>query len=230
MMKLMKLEAAKMRLGWYTKAAAIASLLIVFFMFMVCYVEKMEGRSAIADMDEAIIVLGSFVRAVFIVMAAILIGKLIIDEYKNKTISVMFMYPVSRKKLLASKLTLIAVITFISIIISNMITLSLFVGINHYAKVIPEAETAMNYASQLASIVAFAFAAAGASLIPLYFGMRKHSVPATIISSLLIVALTSSHNPVISLASIIYIPLGLAIIGIAISWWSIRGIERTDVL
>lgn len=230
MMKLMKLEAAKMRLGWYAKAAVIANFLIVLFMFMVCYVEKLEGRSAVANMDEVYIVIGLFVRAVFIVMAAVLIGKLIIDEYKNKTITVMFMYPVSRKKLLASKLTLIAVITFITIILSNLFTLTVFMGLNHYAQIIPETQVTTDYLPQLVSIVAFAFAAAGTSLVPLYFGMRKHSVPATIVSSLLIVALTSAHNPIISLASIIYIPLGLAVIGIAISWWSIRGIEKTDVL
>ncbi|MOA38307.1 hypothetical protein D3C78_1599780 [compost metagenome] len=88
----------------------------------------------------------------------------------------------------------------------------------------------MNYSAELVRIITFAIAAAGTGLIPLYFGLRKHSVSATIVWSLIIVALTSSHNPVISLASIIYIPLGLAVIGLAIAWWSIRNIETTDIV
>ncbi|MFX3631482.1 MAG: ABC transporter permease [Candidatus Pristimantibacillus sp.] len=230
MMKLMKLEMAKMRLGWYVKSSIIANIFIVVFMLLICYVEKSEGRSAFVNIEEAYIILGSFVRSTFIVMASVMISKLIIDEYKNKTISIMFMYPVNRKKILASKLVLITAITFITIIISNIFTLSVFIGINQALQVIPNDPATFDVVPHLARIAAFAFGAAGASLIPLYFGMRKISVPATVISSLLIVAVTSMHNPVISLATIIYIPLGLAVIGIVIAGWSIRGIERTDVV
>ncbi|WP_054026365.1 ABC transporter permease [Bacillus sp. FJAT-28004] len=230
MIKLMKLEIAKMGLGWYVKAAIIANVVIVMLMFMISYFEGVEGKYELANMGELYIIIGAMVRSTFIVMASVLISKLIIDEYKKKTIFVMFMYPVSRKKLLAAKLAIVALLTFIAIVISHIFTLSTIIGINHFFHIIEEAPVALDYGSQLTSIVTFAFAAAGASLVPLYFGMRKHSVPATILSSLLIVMLTSSSNPVFSLATIIYIPLGLAAIGVAIAWATVRNIEQTDVL
>ncbi|MDI3410257.1 ABC transporter permease subunit [Bacillus sonorensis] len=61
-----------------------------------------------ADAGSTLLLLGTFVRSVFIVFAGVLIAKLIIGEYKNRTITVMFTYPVSRKKLMAAKLLLTA--------------------------------------------------------------------------------------------------------------------------
>ncbi|MOA04964.1 hypothetical protein D3C78_1245370 [compost metagenome] len=140
------------------------------------------------------------------------------------------MYPISRKKLLVSKLLLIVALTFTAIVLSNIFTLAAFLGINHVLNMVTDTSFTMNYSAELIRIVTFAIAAAVTGLVPLYFGLRKYSTSATIVSSLFIVALTSSHNPVISLASIIYIPLGLAVIGLAIAWWSIRNIETTDIL
>ena len=44
-------------------------------------------------------------------------------------------------------------------------------------------------------LVPLAIATAGMSLIPLYFGMRKRSVPTTIVSSLIVVAIAMNTNP-----------------------------------
>ena len=68
------------------------------------------------------------------------------------------------------------------------------------------------------------------SLIPLFFGMRKYSVPATIISSILIVVLVCSNYNGLSLNDIIVIPISLACIGLFIAYLSIRNIEKVDVI
>lgn len=84
MIKLMKLEIAKMGLGWYVKAAIIANVAIVTLMFMIGYFEGVEVKNEIANIGELYIIAGAMVRSTFIVMAAVLISKLIIDEYKKK--------------------------------------------------------------------------------------------------------------------------------------------------
>lgn len=229
MLKLMRLELMKTKMGWYTKGILIANLCIISLIVMIFKVEKMEGNSVVSGFDELFIVQGSMVRATFVVFAAVLISKLIIDEYKNKTIFVMFMYPINRKKIIASKLMLIAGMTFVSMLLSNIFVAAVFLVINHYVQFIAGDPSVDQYVQQLISILAFSIAAAGTSLIPLYFGMRKYSVPATITSSFLIVAVISSHNPIFSLASIIYIPIVLACFGIVLAWWSIRNIEKVDV-
>ena len=74
-----------------------------------------------------------------------------------------------------------------------------------------------------------AIAASGIALIPLYFGMRKYSIPTTIISSIIIVSVTSSNSGNFTLNDIIIIPITLAIVGLGIAYLAIRNIERVDV-
>lgn len=70
------------------------------------------------------------VRGVFIVFAAVLISKLIVDEFKNRSILVMFSYPLNRKNILSAKLILIFWMTFITMAISNIVVVIGFIGLN----------------------------------------------------------------------------------------------------
>ncbi|MGF7014512.1 ABC-type transport system involved in multi-copper enzyme maturation permease subunit [Ornithinibacillus bavariensis] len=230
MFTLMKLELKKLKIGWYVNGTIIANILILSVLFVISFIEKLEGNVVFRDYDEVFIIIGAFVRATFIIFAAVLIAKLVIEEFKNKTITVLFTYPINRKKLLGIKLLIIGTLTFITIIISNLFVLGSFIALNPYFQIISDPLSLKMVVQQIISIITFAFAAAGTSLISLYFGMRNYSVPATIISSIVIVALISSHNPVFSIASIVYIPLTLAIIGILIAFLSIRRIEKIDII
>lgn len=230
MFTLMKLELKKLKMGWYVKGAIIANILILSSLFIIGYIEKIEGNIIFLNYEEVFIIIGAFVRATFIIFAAVLIAKLVIEEFKNKTITVLFTYPISRKKLIGVKLFIVGFVTFMTIIISNLFVLGSFIALNSYFEIIPGTPSLEIVVQQIIPVITFAFAAAGTSLISLYFGMRKYSVPATIISSIVIVLLISSHNPVFSIASIVYIPLLLAIIGIIIAFLSIRRIEEIDII
>lgn len=228
MWKLIKLELQKHNLRWYITGTAIASVLIALFIFGISVMEDIDGITAFEGVEDMFIVSGSFVRATFIICAAVLISKLVIDEYKNKTITVLFMYPIKRQKLMAAKLIIVFGLTVIAMFLSNLFVNAVLLAINSFAPFVTLDEP-IDYIQQLISIAAFSVAAAGTSLISLYFGMRKHSVPATIISSIIIASLISGHNPAFSIASIIYIPAALAIVGIAIAWRSVKNIELADL-
>ena len=60
------------------------------------------------------------VRATLIVWEAILISVFVIEEYRNKTISLLFTYPISRTKLIMTKLILICSIMFLFHVLSNI--------------------------------------------------------------------------------------------------------------
>ncbi|RCK09654.1 hypothetical protein DT075_36870 [Bacillus licheniformis] len=49
-----------------------------------------QAKMSMADAASMLLVIGIFVRSVFIVFAGVLIAKLVIGEYKNRTITVMF--------------------------------------------------------------------------------------------------------------------------------------------
>ncbi|MGV2644578.1 ABC transporter permease subunit, partial [Clostridium perfringens] len=73
---------------------------------------------------------GLLCRAVFIVFASVLLSRFIIEEYKNKTISLLFTYPVERKKLIMAKMLLALALTFGAMLISTLITCISILALN----------------------------------------------------------------------------------------------------
>ncbi|AKL85367.1 ABC transporter permease [Bacillus atrophaeus] len=230
MWNLMRIELKKMKLGWYARGAIIANLILLGFLWMVSYVEKIEGEETMQTIDESFLIIGTLVRGVFIIFGAVLIARLVISEFKNKTILVLFTYPVNRKKLLASKLMIAFGLTFITILISNVFVAFAFFFLNSIYHMIPGEVTSDIVSQQAVKMAVFAFGAAGTSLVPIFFGMRKYSVPATIISSVIIVMAMSSTTSEFSLSSIVYIPLSLAAVGLVFSYLAVRKVDKTDVL
>ena len=112
MFHLMKLELKKFKLLSYVFRVFIANISILGFIIFISFIEKAEGASLFINYPETFLVIDTFVRGTFIIFAAALISELIISEFKDKTITVLFMYPISRKRLIAAKLLVIMLFTF----------------------------------------------------------------------------------------------------------------------
>ncbi|MEF7556075.1 ABC transporter permease [Bacillus thuringiensis] len=230
MLHLMKLELKKFKLGWYVKRAIIANIVILALMIFVSIIAQVEGDAEIRDPETILLMASTLVRATFIVFGSILIARLIIGEYKNKTILLMFSYPINRKKMMASKLAITAIVTFITVIVSNILVVGVFFGIDSYFSILPNSFTVDQLMQEGIKLVPLAIATAGISLIPLYFGMRKRSVPTTIVSSLIVVSVAINNTPMFSIATFLPLQLALAAIGFVIAYYGIKNIEREDVL
>ena len=229
MSNLMRLEMKKFKLVSYIKGAIIANFIIAGLLVAILFISKAEGELAFQNYSEALRVIDSIIRATFIIFASTLISKLIIGEFKNKTITTLFLYPINRKKLIAAKLAIVILFTFCSIIVSHMFITAVFSFTTNSFDLIPDTLTVAMLAQYTPAVLMNAIAAAGICLIPLYFGMKKYSVPTTIISSILIVLVVSSDNAGFSLNDIIVIPISLALIGIGVAYFAIRNIEKLDV-
>ena len=229
MLQLIKLEIKKNKLGWYIKGAIIANIVMVAMLFFVSYVSQIEGDVELGNPQGILLMASAMVRGTFIVFAGVLIAKLVIEEYKNKTILLMFSYPINRKKIIASKLLITATLTFVTVLLSNIFVIGVFFTLNSYMLVIPNTITVAELIQEGIKVIPFGIAAAGAGLIPLYFGMRKYSVPTTIVSSLIVVMIACQSQPEFSLATYLQLQLALAVIGIMIAYYGIRNIDNKDI-
>ncbi|WP_285395655.1 ABC transporter permease [Lysinibacillus sp. fls2-241-R2A-57] len=229
MLNLMRLEMKKYHLGSYVKGAIIANFVILGLVFMLLFITKVEGDPNLENYQGVLSFIESMTRGVFIVFASVLIAKFIIGEYKYKTITLAFMYPINRKKLIASKLAIVILFTFSAIILSNVFITTIFCVITESFELIPDSLTTTLIMQRIPVVLMNAVAASGMALIPLYFGMRKYSIPTTILSSILIVSVVSSNTGNFSLNDIIFIPITLAIIGISVAYLAIRNIEKIDI-
>lgn len=230
MFKLIKLEMRKFRLSGLIKGVLLANLIILFFLLLIGYGEKYTGEIAFSGYQMAFGLIDNLVRLTFMIYASVLMGTIVIEEYKNKTITVLFLYPVSRKKIITAKLIIVAVFAFVSIIFSVLFIGGCLLLADSFNDLIPGTLEIGILTKELSRTAANAFAAAGISLIPLYFGMRKKSVSTTIVSGVIIASIICSNSNGFSLSSIIAIPMSLAAIGILIAYLGMRNIEHTDVV
>ncbi|MED1379906.1 hypothetical protein COL41_06190 [Bacillus mycoides] len=229
MLRLMKLELRKFKLGWYVKRAVIANIVILALLIFVSIVAQIEGDPKIRDPQIILSMASALVRATFIIFGGVLIAKLIIDEYKSKTILLMFSYPINRKKMMASKLAVTATLTLITVILSNILVVGIFFGIDSYFSILPNSFTVDQLIQEGIKLIPLAIATAGISLIPLYFGMRKRSVPATIVSSIIVVLIAINNPPIFPIATFLPLQFTFAAIGVAIAYYGIKNIEKEDI-
>ncbi|HHT7151769.1 ABC transporter permease [Bacillus thuringiensis serovar andalousiensis] len=229
MLRLMKLELKKFKIGWYVRGAIIANIAILALLIFMSIVSQIEGDPEIRDPQMILLMASTIVRATFIIFGSVLIARLIIGEYKNKTILLMFSYPINRKKMMASKLAITAIVTFITVIVSNILVVGIFFGIDSYFSILPHSFTVDQLMQEGIKLVPLGIATAGMSVIPLYFGMRKRSVPTTIVSSLIVVSIAMNSNPEFPTATLLPLQLVLAAIGVVIAYYGIKNIEREDL-
>ncbi|WP_335582132.1 ABC transporter permease [Paenibacillus yonginensis] len=226
----MKLEMRKFRLKSYIYAALIANAVIFILMCTFSLNAEMRENFPIMNYESMFSVLDLLVRGTYIIFAAVLLARLVVEEFRSKSITVLFMYPINRKKLMAAKLLVIILFIFLADVLTNLVVGLGFYIFNQFASVITEPLTLFLVVKTLVTIIMSAVATSFLSLIPLYFGMRKHSVAATIVSSFLVVMIVCQTVDGFSLYSIVAIPVGMALLGAAIAYLSIRNVERDDVL
>ncbi len=228
MRSLIKLEMKKMNIGSIilTFLYINAGIIGVFLLFGI---DEDATADILVNYDSVFMLMEVFIVAAFVIYAAVLLSHMIIEEFRDKTISVLFMYPINRKKLLVAKVLIVSLLTFFFVILSNIIVFSSFAYFNTIFNYINEPITQGMVTERALRTLIIAFSSAGMALIPLLFGMRKYSVQATITSSILIIAVIfSSVNSSTNLYSFIATPISLGIIGFLIAYFVITKAVKVD--
>lgn len=224
MLNLMRLELMKFKLWPIIRGALIAICVFSLFFILLMF----DGE--LTNYNEVFRVMDVFIRGIYIMFGASLIAKFIIQEFQTKTMTVMFMYPINRKKMMMAKIFIIIIVTLLLILISEAIIFCLFYILNWYNPVITEPLTLSIISKNVFMLFVHALAATGISLIPIYFGMKKYSVRTTFITGLIIMCFaTASLNGEYSLFNIIAIPIILACLGLFIAYRAIRKIDQVDL-
>lgn len=224
MFKLIKLELKKLKFSGWLRNCLIANILLTF------WVITSIPNEQISTYEMALAGVGSYVRITFIIFSAVLMARIVIDEYRNKTISVLFTYPIPRKKLVIAKLILVSLLTFFVILISNVLVAAIFLIVDSYQHYIPQTLTTTLILNEALRIVIFAVGFMGLSLIPLYIGMLRKSIPATIITSFVVSIGFSGTNLANQWVGGTVIAVAIVVFGCFTSYLAIRKIEHIDVL
>ena len=159
----------------------LAAILFSILFITISLWDSMTDPEQIKDTFESTyLVIGLLMSFIFLVYSSVLTARLVIGEYNQRTITIMFSYPLNRIKLIASKLTIIMVYTAISMAIGYACCSGYIVFADGTFQPsmlrtwIPMAITTVIVCTVL-------------SLWPFIIGMIRKSVPATIVTSLIVI-------------------------------------------
>jgi ABC-type transport system involved in multi-copper enzyme maturation permease subunit len=228
---LIKFEWKKNKLGSYVKGAIIANVIMLVLLLVIHFGIK-YGDNAIAFSNYLFVIqsINSMVRAVFIVFAAALSITIILEEYRNKTIFLLFLYPIDRRKLMQAKIMLIGIFTFIATLVSNLALIGSFYILDNLFHMVPGRFTASLISTYFIELPINALATVGIGLIPLFFGMKKKSTVTTVCTSVICALIFTSTFGDFSLGKTLLAPILFGAGGVLLSYFMIRNITKEDVL
>lgn len=189
MAHLLKLELKKfgvMRNIIFTFAAILFSI----FFLTVSLVDSMTDPQQTKDpFDSTFLVTGLLIMMIFLVYASVLTAHTVIAEYNQKTITIMFSYPVNRRQLIAAKLILIMVYTALSMAAAYLCCCGYIIAADKAFDMLDGTYQPVFLQTWIPSAAISIIICTVLSLWPFIIGMVRKSVPAAIITSLLTIFL-----------------------------------------
>lgn len=169
-------------------------------------------------------------KTTFTIYGAAVLSTIVIGEYKNKTMSVMFLYPINRKKIITAKLIVVAMFVAVSTFVSDIVISAIFcLDATYFSHFISQQLTSTMIIRALNIFAVSAVSSSGICLMSLFFGMLKKSVSATIVSSVIIMSILGSNGNGVSLCSFVSVQIILGLIGVAVACFTVRNIENVDL-
>lgn len=234
MLKLIKLEWKKNNIGKYIRNAIILAALISLFIFAQAFLgiandpdgtlDAAPGKNTISSSIEL------FTSMTFLVFTSVMSASFIISAYKNKTMYLMFSYPIKRQKILASQMIAVWSFNFMALVLTKLaVYLCVFIGSKFYESsfIIDFNPYSLSFYIQLIlkSIVIISI-----SFISLFVGMTMKSSKATIITSFVLILLTEANVGDFTMADNAIFPIILTIISFGSALLSIHNVENKDLL
>lgn len=188
-MNLIELELKKFKLKPYIKGLIISIICIIMFLTMSIITTVSDPEQTKNTYESIERMINLLVTGTFMVYSSVLMGKMVIGEYVNKTILIMFSYPVHKKKFIATKLFMISIFTMVSILI-GFICCTIYVILADYFFDALQGSFQMQYVGSFLKRTITAMLIGGTcSLIPFIVGMRKRSISSTVVTAIIIVGL-----------------------------------------
>lgn len=193
MKTLIKLELKRNKIRTYLIASLIIAITMLGFLYLFAYAPMLEPNdkdmAIFSGYNNLIPLYGVLNMAAFCVLSAVMYSKFIIEDYSGKRPILLFSYPVSRKKIVVSKLSVVYGFTIILMVISNLVIFMIFGITENFIHIVSENFTFSILLQAIETTLVMAFIAASIGVVAVGIGFIKKSIPTTIVSAVLIASL-----------------------------------------
>jgi hypothetical protein len=230
-LKLMTLEFQKMKIR---KKSLIKTFLIIFSCIFLITIMNSEVGSSIFDVQtleeakESFLELPLITEMVYSIYMAVLFNKFIISEFSKYKAKNIFIYPYSRKQLILSKLLCVCIITFLEMILTEVMqyTLLSFLSPSSFKHNFCGVDSLINILTiLLGMLIAVIY-----GVTSLYFGIILKSSNTTIVVSILIAAFGMGSIGDFSLREFPLTPILFSALGILSTIMLLKKISYMDIL
>lgn len=234
--KLIKLEWEKYEIGKYIRNAAILIVLLVIFNYAMTFLGiANDPDTGVPDMAISNMGVSTNVELLtditFLIFAAAMHATFIIGAYKNKTMNLMFLYPLSRKKIMTAKMLAVCIFCFAGIVIAKLACY----GVSNLGFMMGQkASFPMDYnmlsVSFYIQLLIRSAATISISLLALLSGMIAKSSKVTVISSFLLIILMQGNVGGATLKDNLAVPIVLLAISVLAAILMVQRVEKKDVM
>ncbi len=187
MAHLMKLELKKFGMA-RTVIFTVAAILFSILFITVSLWDSMTDPEQTKDTFESTyLVIGLLLSLIFLVYSSVLTARLVIGEYEQRTMTILFSYPLNRMKLIASKLAIIMVYTALSMAAGYVCCSAYIVFADRFFDVLEGTFQISMLQTWIPMAITMVVVCMVLSLWPFIIGMIRKSVPAAIVTSLLVI-------------------------------------------
>ena len=234
--KLIKLEWEKYEIGKYIRNAAILIVLLVIFNYAMTFLGiANDPDTGVPDMAFSNMGVSTNVELLtditFLIFAAAMHATFIIGAYKNKTMNLMFLYPLNRKKIMAAKMLAVCIFCFAGIVIAKLACY----GVSNLGFMMGQkASFPMDYnmlsVSFYIQLLIRSAATISISLLALLIGMIAKSSKVTVISSFLLIILMQGNVGGATLKDNLAVPIVLMAISVLAAILIVQRVEKKDAM
>ncbi|EOS41372.1 hypothetical protein C808_00541 [Lachnospiraceae bacterium M18-1] len=233
MLKLIRLEWKKNNIGKYIRNAVILTALLCLFTFALAFwgiADDPDGTlDAAPGMDTISSPIELFTGMAFLIFTCVMLASFIVSAYKNKTMNLMFTYPVKRQKILASQMAAVWIFNFVALVLSKfVIYLCIFIG-SKYMRSSFVIDFDIGSLSFYIQLFLKSFVIVSMSFIALFVGMALKSSKAAIITSFLLIFLTQANVGDFTMADNAVFPFVLTAVSFGFAVLSIHNVENKDI-
>lgn len=234
MLKLIKLEWQKNHIGKYIRGVILMAVLLGSFLFALAFLGIANDPDGTLDTAPGMDVISApielFTGMAFLIYTSVMLASFIVGAYKDKTMNLMFSYPIKRQKILASQMIAVWFFNFTALVLTKLsVYLCIFVGAR-FLKPSFAIDYHIGSLSFYLQLILKSVVIVSMSFIALFVGMAMKSSKATIISSFLLIFVTQANIGDFTMADNRVFPAVLTVVSFAFAVLSIYNVEKKDLI
>ncbi len=235
MLKLIKLEWKKNRIERYTRLAVILAAVLCLFIFALAFLgiandPEMGVPDAVVGNDTISSPIELFSGMAFLVFTGAMLSSFIVGAYQNKTMNLMFSYPIRRQKILLSQMLAVWIFTFVALVLTKLLLYGCVAAGSRFMISAFPVDFNMTSAGFYIQLIIKSVVTVTMGFIALFVGLAMKSSKAPVVTSFLLIVITQGNIGDLTLSDQALLPIMLTIISVICAFFSIYRVETKDVI